>query len=163
MATAPTPKARQHAPRLNLFDIPEMLPGARPRANPAQREEFEERCRLLHCQSEAERAEERREHLQEEAAIAASSTSAAPALADIEAMFPLLDAALVRAIYTEAAEPQDAVDTLLALSAAAADVSEGAERPASPPPLELGVEDHEKFPSLVDSSGWQVASERQFN
>mmetsp|Transcript_16066 Transcript_16066/g.29363 ORF Transcript_16066/g.29363 Transcript_16066/m.29363 type:complete len:300 (+) Transcript_16066:208-1107(+) len=163
MAAAPTPKARQHAPRVNLFDIPELLPGARPNANPAQREEFEERCRLLHRQSEAEREAERQEHLLEQAALADSSAGTVPALADIEAMFPMLDGALVRTIYMEAREPQDALDTLLALSAAAADVSEGAERPATPPPLDLGVEDHEKFPSLVDSEGWQVAATRQFN
>jgi len=165
MAAAPkVQSSRQHAPRVNTFDIPELLPGARPGANPAQREEFEERCRLLHRESEAEREAERAERLEaseaEAEAAAVAASVAAPAVTDIEAMFPCLDGELVRAIYREARDHQEAIDTLLTLSADAADAGADA---AALPPLDLGVEDHDKFPSLVDAGGWQVATERQFN
>lgn len=42
----PTMGARR--PQINLSDVPETLPGARPSASSAQREAFEERCRRLY-------------------------------------------------------------------------------------------------------------------
>lgn len=152
-----TKAMRQRAPEVNLFDMPELMPGARPSANPAQREEFEQRCRKLHRDAEKE---------EQQAATAthvAAGGTAKPT--DLEAMFPALDAALVRAICADSPSPQHAIDTLLALTAATSEPVAGGGTPAraaTPPPRNLGVEDHEKFPSLVDRDGWQVANTRDF-
>jgi len=145
-------------PRVNLFDMPELLPGAQPSANPAQREGFEQRCRQLH-RDEAEEACE----AHEAAAIIDAAAGAKAAASDLEAMFPNLDPGLVRAIHGEAQMPQQAIETLLALSAAVAEPvgSEGTSRPVSSPPRNLGVDDPHKFPSLLDSDGWQVVSQKQ--
>ncbi|CAE7761270.1 unnamed protein product, partial [Symbiodinium pilosum] len=76
------------------------------------------------------------------------------------AMFPTLDADLVRSIYAEAQTPQDAVDTLLALTVAA----DPMEVPLPTlPPLEVGMDDHDKFPALTDAEGWQVANQKLFD
>merc|ERR1712216_1116864 len=42
------------------------------------------------------------------------------------------------------------------------DPAAGAARATTPPPRGLGVGDHQKFPSLVDADGWQVATHRDF-
>jgi len=80
---------------------------------------------------------------------------------ELELMFPGMDAALVRAIRTDAPSVQSAIETLLALSAAAAE-PQGADQavPRAPrlPPIDVGVKDHEKFPVMVDADGWQVAN-----
>lgn len=139
--------------------MPEMLPGAQPSANPTQREHFEERCKRLHKQEEAEWQEEV-EHARE-----VSGTSAALRDNELEAMFPNLDAELVRAIRADAPNAQGAIEVLLALSASAAEVDSGGAATSMPelPPREVGVEDHEQFPSLVDAGGWQVPSGRAFD
>jgi len=155
----PVGSGRQRAPHVNLFDMPELLPGAQPSANPAQREEFEQRCRRIHDEEESERREE------VENARAAAGATAASSVSELEAMFPNLDGALVRAIRADAPSAQHALETLLELSAAAADPSCGALEAAATtplPPINVGVEDHEKFPSLMDKDGWQVGSERAF-
>jgi hypothetical protein len=144
-------------PHVNLFDLPELLPGAKPSANPAQREEFEQRCRQLHLEELSEERAARRE-----VRMAAGHHVTAT---DLEEMFPNLDAQLVRALCADAPTPQHAIETLLALAASTAEPVAGGEAPpraTTPPPIDLGVEDHEKFPTLVDSSGWQVASQQQF-
>mmetsp|Transcript_104747 Transcript_104747/g.182083 ORF Transcript_104747/g.182083 Transcript_104747/m.182083 type:complete len:276 (-) Transcript_104747:96-923(-) len=154
VATAVHPsKGRPKAPHVNLFDMPELMPGAQPSANPAQREEFEQRCRKLHDDAVAE--EQTRAEVKREAAGSRATTS------DLEAMFPALDAALVRTLAAEAPTPQHAIETLLALAAATAEPVAGGERAASPPPRDLGVEDMDKFPSLCDGDGWQVVSKQQ--
>lgn len=147
-------KGRHKGPAVNLFDMPELMPGAQPSANPAQREEFEQRCRQLHDTAIAE--EQERAETKREAAGSRATTS------DLEAMFPTLDAALVRTLAAEAPTPQHAIETLLALAAATAEPVAGGERAASPPPRDLGVEDMDKFPSLTDGDGWQVVSKQQF-
>eukprot|EP00928_Gymnodinium_smaydae_P036757 TRINITY_DN2564_c0_g1_i4.p1 TRINITY_DN2564_c0_g1~~TRINITY_DN2564_c0_g1_i4.p1 ORF type:complete len:220 (+),score=52.21 TRINITY_DN2564_c0_g1_i4:102-761(+) len=147
-------------PHVNLSDIPELMPGAQPSANPAQREHFEQRCIKLHA-----------EEVEEKQAVAAENQAAAgagPASAGsgLESMFPNLDPALIRAICSDSPSQQGAIETLLALSAAAAEPHNGTiEKAAVPtlPPLNVGLEDHDKFPSLVDSKGWQVGCERQFD
>merc|ERR1719150_1776152 len=102
------PSRRARAPHANLFDLPELMPGAQPSANSAQREQFEERCRQL-------RDDEVAGWHEEVAQVCASSWGAT---AEYEAMFPALDPALVRALYSEAPTPQKAFETLLALSTA---------------------------------------------
>lgn len=146
-------KGRPKGPNVNLSDMPELMPGAQPSANPAQREEFEQRCRKLHDDAVAE--EQVRAEVKREAAGSRVTTS------ELEAMFPALDAALVRTLAAEAPTPQHAIETLLALAAATAEPVAGSERAASPPPRDLGVEDMDKFPSLCDGDGWQVVSKQQ--
>ncbi|CAJ1400295.1 unnamed protein product [Effrenium voratum] len=146
---AATSKAKSRAPYVNLFDLPELMPGAQPSANPAQREEFEQRCRQLHRDEEKERLE--RQHEQSMTAAAREQAS----VSELQAMFPTLDADLIRVIHAEAPTPQEAVETLLALS-----VDDDQPRAATPPPLDMGMDDHEKFPVLTDAEGWQVVSQK---
>eukprot|EP00443_Scrippsiella_acuminata_P004339 CAMPEP_0115249644 /NCGR_PEP_ID=MMETSP0270-20121206/42696_1 /TAXON_ID=71861 /ORGANISM="Scrippsiella trochoidea, Strain CCMP3099" /LENGTH=288 /DNA_ID=CAMNT_0002664991 /DNA_START=55 /DNA_END=921 /DNA_ORIENTATION=+ len=147
-------------PSVNLSDIPELMPGAQPSANPAQRETFEQRCRQLY----AVEAEERRAEV--EAARAAAGLGPASACSELEAMFPNLDPTLIRALCADAPSEQSAIDTLLALAAASAEPhTVGDAVVAAPvvlPSLNVGLEDHENFPALVDAEGWQVGSQRQF-
>jgi len=140
-------------PDVNLYDMPEMMPGAHPGANPVQRERFESRCKTLHRAAE----EEEREASDE---LRAASGEAAKS-SDLESMFPSLDPALVRMLYAEAQSPQAAIETLLALAAATNEPGAPMQRAASPPPRDLGVKDISKFPSLVDADGWQITSRRQ--
>lgn len=156
MAAASAQPAKAARPQVNLFDMPELMPGAQPSANPAQREEFQQRCRQLHRDSEQE-AEERANR-QKELAMAPPRRVA---LTDLEAMFPALDPALIRSICADFSTPQQAIDTLLQLAAATNEPGEGGERPPSPPPRNVGVEDHEQFPTLVDADGWQVPTKRE--
>lgn len=157
-ANAPKAASRARAPHVNCFDIPELMPGAQPSANPAQKEEFQQRCRKLHRDEETDKRE-----AAETATVMRAAAGAAASASDLEAMFPMLDASLVRSLFAEAPTPQHAIETLLALSAACSEPVAGGEeaRPASPPPRNLGVEDHEKFPTLVDGGGWQVVSQKQ--
>lgn len=81
--------------------------------------------------------------------------SAAPAVeaADLEAMFPNLDAALVKALSAEAATPQQALETLLKLAASMQSPAGTVE-----PTKDVGLESAELFPALLDTHGWQIAS-----
>ncbi|CAL1156382.1 unnamed protein product [Cladocopium goreaui] len=147
---ASTSKAKGRAPYVNLFDMPELMPGAQPSANPAAREEFEQRCRQLHRDEEQERLERQYEHSVTAAAKEQASIN------ELQAMFPSLDADLIRVIHAEAPTPQQAVETLLALN----DANEGQVPMTTPPPLDMGMDDEEKFPVLTDAHGWQVVSQR---
>lgn len=147
----------QRAAALNFSDVPEMLAGARPGANPARRREFERQSSMLYKEEEAQRTEE---------VVVVSRAAAEAACRDLEEMFPILDPALIHAVLAEAPSAQHAVESLLALSASSTEpVGRGAGSSASPgaagtehlaPKWELGVQDHDKFPSLVDAEGWQV-------
>jgi len=149
-------QGRTHGPSVNVSDMPELMPGANPKATPAQRVEFEQRCLKLH-----------RDAVHEESGAAWENAAAAGAgatVSDFEAMFPALDPSLVRALIAEAPTSQLAIETLLALAAATAEPvagSEGLPRARTPPPWNLGMEDLNKFPSLVDADGWQITSRRQ--
>mmetsp|Transcript_154782 Transcript_154782/g.268214 ORF Transcript_154782/g.268214 Transcript_154782/m.268214 type:complete len:268 (+) Transcript_154782:121-924(+) len=149
-AVAHMSKGRVKGPEVNLFDVPELMRGAQPSANPAQREEFEQHCQKLYRDLVAE--EQTRLEIGREASITRDTES------DLEAMFPMLDAALVRMLAAEAPTPQRAIETLLALAAATA---EPVVSVPSPPARNLGVEDMASFPSLCDSDGWQVVSKQQ--
>lgn len=133
-------------PEVNLSDIPELMPGAHSSTNPAQRVEFEERCRELY----AERMEE------QHAGTPAPETGAT--VSELEAMFPNLDSALVQVLVADAATPQQALETLLALASAASDEFLGPPLPSK----DIGLQDLEAFPSLVDADGWQVSSQQMF-
>lgn len=143
---------RGRGPSLNLYDMPEMMPGAQPGANPAARELFENRCIKLHQQAEMEEYEERAE------ASAASGSGATGQ--DLAAMFPALDADLIRAIVADSASTPAAIETLIQLSAATSEVGP-APRATTPPPRDLGVSDQAQFPSLCDADGWEVVGHRQ--
>jgi len=152
----------QRGAALNLSDIPEMLPGARPGANPAQREEFEKRSRMLHY----DEVEEETQKVAQTRAAAGHGPSSSMSCKDLEEMFPMLDAALVRSLRAEAPSAQHAIETLLALAGSCAEPVGGAAAGAEAgpvkelPPFKLGVEDHTKFPSLIDADGWQLPNPR---
>jgi hypothetical protein len=149
MAAASTSvQNKARGPHVNLFDMPELMPGAQPGANPAQREEFEARCKALHYEAVGEE--------KYEAAVNQASSGAGATVSDLELMFPNLDADLIRALRAEAPSAQHAIETLLALSAATGEPGEADQQRPSPPPLPVGVEDHDKFPTLCDAKGWQV-------
>jgi len=143
--------------QLNFSDIPEMLPGARPGANRAQREEFEKRSRMLHHE-DVEELTQQVTFKHQVAGVGTTSTE------ELEAMFPMLDAALVRSIHADSPSAQHALDTLLALTACSVEPVGGAAAGKPPaqtnklPKWEVGLEDHNKFPSLLDADGWQCVS-----
>jgi len=146
----------QRVAELNFSDIPEMLPGARPGATAAQRDAFERRSRMLHW-------EDVEEHMQTVARVqAAAAGSDDGSTTAMEDMFPMLDVALVRSIQAESPSAQHALDTLLALTASAEPM--GGARAGNTvgqpkhPTQEVGLDDHNKFPSLVDADGWQCVS-----
>jgi len=134
---------------LNLFDVPEMMPGARLGATPAERQGFELRCRQL----ATEEYEEQKEHRASQPIAAATVATSAT---DFVAMFPAIDADLVHAICAEST-PEQAMETLLALNVA----MDATVEPARPS-KEVAIEDMGQFPSLTDKDGWQVLSKRGF-
>lgn len=150
MACAPaTNKRRSRRPDLNFYDVPEMLPGARPGAGPVEHAFFLRRCDALRA------AEEEEFHANaDEAAIESVLTHQ-----QLEAMFPLLDADLVSSIYTEASSPEVGLNMLLALAGSLGEPA--AEAMPPPPPVDLGVGDENAFPSLTDADGWQVVGRAQ--
>lgn len=143
---------RARGPFLNLYDMPEMMPGAQPGANPAARELFENRCIKLHRQAEMEEYDEFAE--------ASSASGVGATVQDLAAMFPGLDIDLIRAIVADSASTP-AIETLILLS----DVTnEGRpEPPTTTPPRELEVGDQAQFPSLCDADGWEVVGHRQLD
>jgi len=139
----------QHRPHLNVVDVPELLPGARPGASSALREQFEDQCRKLH-----------RDEEKDEVAAADIDSAVVESFAaadDLEAMFPTVEPALIRDLIADASSTEHAVELLLALSASTCEesyrdrASVHSERPV----------DANQFPVLVSSDGWQVASKRQ--
>jgi len=144
------PKAHNSHPLVNCSDIPELLPGAQSNANPAQREEFEQRCHQLYKDEL-----EYQHQVHQEGAIVHIDAGVGVTSSGMVAMFPSIDPTLVRTLVEEARTPQDAIETLLELSGVVG------QRAATPPPLDLGVEDMQHFPSLVDADGWQVVSQHQ--
>jgi len=72
-------------------------------------------------------------------------------------MFPALEPALVQALCAEIETTQRTIDTLLVLSAAVAETT-----PQMDPHLvkDVGINDHDLFPVLVNSDGWQVAGKQ---
>jgi len=135
--------AARRACQLNLSDIPEMLPGARPGANPAQREQFEgESCRL------------HQEELEQEEANLWDACDVGFAVMELEVMFPTIDGALIHALYAEAPSVQHAINALLELSASSCGEMDATRKVQK----DVGIEDHNKFPLLIDADGWQVPS-----
>jgi len=131
---------------LNLSDVPELMPGALPKATKAQQDKFEQRCRLLH-----------REEVQEASFnLNTAFSDTAVATSNLEEMFPHLDATLIQSLQTEARTEREAIEVLLALSAAV--VQPDTITPSKP--QSLGIENHLTFPSLIDADGWQVPCKR---
>lgn len=158
MAAAGAAESQQRTQRVNLSDIPELMPGANPSANAAQREIFEKQCQYLHRVEDEER--------KHQAAFSRAAAGVGVTVGELEEMFPALDPTLVRTLRAEAPSAQHAIETLLALSASTAEPVAGSaagEKTAPPTPAKLwkvGVEDHSKFPSLIDADGWQVPCAR---
>lgn len=123
------------------------MPGASSSATPAQREEFEQRCRDLYA-----------EVSQQQSAFRSAGTADVTTIKDLEDMFPALDPALIHLLAADAGSPLLAMETLLALAAAApAETNQDAL-----PAMELGLNDNDAFPCLVDADGWQLPSEQLF-
>jgi hypothetical protein len=142
---------------VNFSDLPELLPGAYSNATLAQREEFEEQCRQLYNDGFADKHQANCGAVVEPSRPAVDVTSN-----DLVAMFPSIDPKLVRTLMEEAQTPQDAIETLLEIAATIGDLGEVGQRVSTPPPLNLGVEDMQQFPTLMDADGWQVVSQHQF-
>jgi hypothetical protein len=92
-------------------------------------------------------------------AVAATVADRGAVVADLLLMFPSVEPELVQALTVEATSKQQAVEWLLTLSG-------GAEADA-PAPARLSeapeISDAAKFPVLVASDGWQVASQQQLS
>lgn len=134
---------RNKGPCLNLSDVPEIMPGAKCSATPAQREEFEDRCRKLYQDGNyAGFGFER----------VVCSDAATCATTHLQAMFPAVDEAVVRMVIAEAESMNHAIEALFGISSTTA----AQESDISRPPPNLGVDDHGQFPCLTDQYGWQV-------
>jgi hypothetical protein len=143
MLTREKNEYRSRLPEINLSDIPELMPGALPSANPAARAEFEQCCLQLHAEA-----------VQEAHVRVANAPAGCPwRLEDLISMFPGLDPELVHVLTSDASSPEQAVETLVALSAASAELVVATGNP------DIGLGSMELFPSLVDSNGWQVVSQ----
>lgn len=103
--------------------------------------------------------EEEVQHQRGAAQVASLSGRGEADVAYFAAMFPALDPELIRTMLEELPTVQHALETLLALSAATCDLASAGDAPDQ----EMGVEDHDRFPTLVDSEGWQVAGKHQFD
>jgi len=146
---------------LNFSDVPEMLRGARPGANPSQRAEFERRSRqVFQCDEE---------DYTHEAAVSRAACGAEATSRELEEMFPMLDPTLVRSLRAEATSSQQALETLIAIAAdmnepvagsAAEGTRKGEVAGTELPKLAVGVDDHDRFPLLVGADGWQVPAAR---
>jgi len=147
MALAARKYTRKPSPALNLSDIPELMPGAGPRASATQRSDFDRQCRMLYEQE-----------TQAEVVSKPSSDADDVTSADLVAMFPTLDPVLVETLIKEALTPMHAIETLLALTA-----TQGETQEQDLSPHEVLVGDHEKFPVLTDSQGWQVINHHQLD
>jgi len=137
---------RTQRPQVNLFDIPELMPGAQCSATPAARAMFEQRCQEIHADSTWVPTPKH------------GKTTSDLTVDELVAMFPSLDPALVQAIVLDSSSAQQAMETFLALTAAESE-------PAAPPPAakNIGIESTDAFPSLTDADGWQVASQHMFD
>lgn len=150
LATSKT-HCRSTLPEINLFDVPELMPGAHSSATPAERLDFEQRCIQLY-------ADDVEEQYAQAVPPATAHMATAATVDELEVMFPKLDAGLVRALAADAGNLQQAMETLLALSEATAE-------PQGPAPAlkDIGLQDTDAFPSLVDADGWEVVSQRLFD
>jgi len=142
------------APSVNMSDIPELLPGARRSATPAQREHFQQLSKELF---DAEAAED-----SQGAALTRWAPSTSGGCDGLEEMFPNLDSALVRTLYAEASSTSHAIEMLLALSSAATETVQDLAGVCGAGPATVAPQhaDHSEFPCLVDGAGWQVCSTR---
>lgn len=136
---------------MNTWDLAELMPGAQSSANPAQREHFEATCRKLYQQE-----------LEDEATLRPRFEIAATGLtfevAQLEAMFPTLEAALIHTMVADSPSLNHAVELLLTLTAC---MSEPVDCHAFVvPDRDLKLTDGVHFPSLMDTEGWEVAGNK---
>jgi len=133
----------EHGSFLNLLaDIPELLPRSQRKATKAQQGKFEQHCRLLHREDQ-------------ETSFDMAVSDFASVTSTLEEMFPHLDKMLIQSLQMEAGTEREAVEVLLALSAAIQPGTTSLQKPRS-----LGIENHVSFPSLIDADGWQVLCKR---
>lgn len=150
------------APNLNISDVPEMMPGAQPSATSVERERFNRRCVSLW---EKGSGEDNRQTSPVRAVY--QNFNVAEGHSQLQAAFPNLDHDLIWNTYQEAQNMQDAVDTLLALSASIssdADLTSGTSpaMDASVPNLATNQrnleDDGSSWPALVGTDGWEIVN-----
>eukprot|EP00930_Biecheleria_cincta_P074762 TRINITY_DN61973_c0_g1_i1.p1 TRINITY_DN61973_c0_g1~~TRINITY_DN61973_c0_g1_i1.p1 ORF type:complete len:252 (-),score=53.06 TRINITY_DN61973_c0_g1_i1:318-1073(-) len=147
-STAPKMSRR---PQMNTSDLTELMPGAQPSANPAQREHFEATCRKLYQQ-------ELEDEITFRPRLKVAATDLTFDLAQLEAMFPTLEPALIHTMVADSRSLNHAVELLLTL---AASISEPADCHAvAVPERDLKLKDGVQFPSLVDSGGCEVVGNK---
>lgn len=98
-------------PFVNTWDIPELMDGARANANNVDREMFFERCKDVW---ESDRIDERRH---DRTLKKAALTEQEGQIETLRAMFPILDAGLIRSMFFERGSVEECVEDLMALSA----------------------------------------------
>lgn len=145
---------RHQRASLNARDLVELLPGAQPSANPAQREQFESRCRQVHSEDVAAGTISP----PTAARYSAGVTGLPPGFDELIEMFPSLEPSLIAAIARESRTQAGTVETLLVL-AAAAEHPNGSFSTLSALPRPK-PDDFETFPVLADADGWQVCGSR---
>jgi len=123
---------------LNVWDVPEFMPGAKPGANPKDRDEFERRAIAVFREQSAENRQKEIEHdLQIQAELGSKLSDD---ILELQVMFPLLDILLVQEAYLlHDGDKALCIDELLVLSEAMTSriprtlrVFEDAEFPALP-------------------------------
>jgi hypothetical protein len=154
---------------LNISDIPELMPGAMPSANSVERERFNQRCISLWKNTQDENGQ----RSEAQAVCEPQCQDAAEHNSQLEKMVPNLDRELVWNICQETPNMQDAIDTLLALSAAMSTDVAGSTGTANHAginaststmsvsianQLEIDQKDDGTWPALVGNDGWEAVS-----
>eukprot|EP00746_Dinoflagellata_sp_MGD_P070331 gnl/MRDRNA2_/MRDRNA2_28797_c0_seq1.p1 gnl/MRDRNA2_/MRDRNA2_28797_c0~~gnl/MRDRNA2_/MRDRNA2_28797_c0_seq1.p1 ORF type:complete len:289 (+),score=57.35 gnl/MRDRNA2_/MRDRNA2_28797_c0_seq1:100-966(+) len=164
--SAYTRRPTQDRPSLNLYDIPEMMAGARPSANSVERDRFNQRCRKLW---------EEGDEYASQACQNSQHGNTAERYSQLEKMFPELDPELIWGMCQETTNVQQIVDTLLALSvsmasnagnAASNEAAVGSSSACESPeciksrmPLEtVPQSDGGAWPTLLDGDGWEIVN-----
>ena len=100
---------------VNVWDVPEFMPGAKPGANPKDRDEFERRSIAVYREQSAENRQKELEHdLQIQSDLGAKL---ADDMFELQDMFPLLDALLIQEAYLlHDGEKSACIEELLILS-----------------------------------------------
>lgn len=147
-------------PELNAWDVPEFLPGAQCNANPAERDEFETRCK------EVWRAEQEVENEWRKEENKSRATRLAQNIETLIEMFPQLEASLIQNMYADCMDMDVVVAKLIALTSSCSVSSSSEEknpavsecRPTTPPPAKELFNTERDFPVLTTGEGWQVFS-----
>lgn len=162
-SAACTRRRAPDGPTLNVSDVPEIMSGAQPSANSVARQRFNQRCISLWKDAQEQNWQE------SQVRVACEKGDAKEQFSQLEKMFPNLDPELVWNTFQETPNTQDALDTLLALSAAMSSDSGAAGRTDAVTEAcasahvanhkhEASPVDSSTWPVLVDSDGWEIVN-----